>query len=519
MRATLPNKKGSDHQLSDVMTRQNLTEVGPYLAVVVVLTTAVVAGALAAQQPVWAVAAALLMPLALMLIVWPHAPTLAVLFILYTNAAVVAVKFHNVPYIIGASVPVLLLVPLAHFLVVRRQKLVFTSAMPFLFLFLIVQIFGTLLAKDASIALPNLVEFVLEGIGLYFIITNVVRSKTSLRYGIWAILIGGALIGGIVFYQQVTGTFNNNYGGFAQVSNAAFSTGEQTLQGEVEQPRLAGSVGEQNRHAQVMLMLVPLGLFRIWGERSKKLRMVALACTILVTFGFVLAFSRGAALAFIAMLVAMTFMRYISLRQFVLILLGFWVLTQLFPQYGTRALKLQGLLGLVSPDANSGATAADGSLEGRATEMLTAALVFADHPVFGVGPGMYRYHYQDYAKLVGPRWQQGNRQAHNLYLGIAADTGALGFIAFLAIMFVTIRDLLRIRKRGEDQPELANMATALILAIITYLVSGVGLHFAYIRYFWLIMGLAGAISYVASIEKPDSVKEATLSTPHRRIAH
>src|SRR5688572_26773482 len=43
----------------------------------------------------------------LALFVWPDLATLLVIFILYTNAAVIAVNFHGVPYIVGAAVPVL----------------------------------------------------------------------------------------------------------------------------------------------------------------------------------------------------------------------------------------------------------------------------------------------------------------------------------------------------------------------------------------------------------------------------
>ena len=58
---------------------------------------------------------------------------------------------------------------------------------------------------------------------------------------------------------------------------AAFKTGEEALHGNVMQRRLAGPLGEQNRYAQIMLMLVPLGLFRFWGERSIALRQLSYA--------------------------------------------------------------------------------------------------------------------------------------------------------------------------------------------------------------------------------------------------
>jgi hypothetical protein len=68
----------------------------------------------------------------------------------------------------------------------------------------------------------------------------------------------------------------------------------------------------------------------------------------------------------------------------------------------------------------------------------------------------------------------------------------------LLIVFMTLRGLARARKRWlVDEPEIANMATAYMLSIVTYLTTGIFLHFAFIRYFWLIMALAAAVIYIA----------------------
>jgi len=54
----------------------------------------------------------------------PNLATLIVVFILFTNAAVIAVNFHNVPKLVGGSLPALLVFPLASYVIVRREKLV-----------------------------------------------------------------------------------------------------------------------------------------------------------------------------------------------------------------------------------------------------------------------------------------------------------------------------------------------------------------------------------------------------------
>jgi O-antigen ligase len=124
--------------------------------------------------------------------------------------------------------------------------------------------------------------------------------------------------------------------------------------------------------------------------------------------------------------------------------------------------------------------------------------VFLDHPVIGVGPGIFRYYYEEYSTLIGLSVKNQERSAHDLYLQVAAENGLLGLLCLFATLYMTLRSLARVRKRWlTDDPELSNMATAYMLSIVTYLTTGIFLHFAFIRYFWLIMALAAVVILIA----------------------
>ena len=455
-------------------------------------------GFIIASQPLLGIGAVAAVLLALGSLVWPNPLVLTVLLILYTNAAVVAVHFHHVPFVVGAAVPLLLIVPFTYYLIIRREKLIVTPVTLLLALLLVIQLVGTLLsgAQHVAMSANALTTFAVEGFGLFFLITNVVRTPAMLRQAIVALLLAGAFLGFLSFYQQLTRTYANDYGGFAQMSNAAFDTGVEQLQGAVQQRRLAGPIGDQNYYAQFMLMLVPVGLFQFWGARSKLLRVVAAMATLLITIGIALTFSRGAALGFALMLVIMAFMRYIKPYQVVLILLGIILVLQAFPQYGMRLMSLEQLSGVTQQDTG-GINNADSAVQSRMTEMLTAGLVALDYPVFGVGPGLFKYYYPQYAGIVGGQVQATARAAHNLYLEMAAETGISGLICFLLIVFVTLRNLARNRKRClQSSPEFANIATGFTLAIVSYLTAGMFLSLAYERYFWLMLALAAATSQI-----------------------
>ncbi len=284
-----------------------------------------VIGFVAAGQPILVLAIVGGLLLLIAMFARPNASTLIVLFILYTNAAVVAVSFHGFPYLVGLAFPILLISPLAYYIVFRRQKIIIDQVMLFLILFLGVQAISAYFATSTDVVINNVMNYFIEGVLFYFLILNSIRSLPVLRQAIWVILIAGSLISSLSIYQQITQTFDNNYYGFAQVSNAAFGTGVELLAGEVYQPRLAGTLGDQNYHAQIMLMLVPLGLSRIWGEHSKLLRLLAIICTALISLGVGLTFSRGAAVGFLLMIVIMVILRYIKLYQLAIIILGLFL--------------------------------------------------------------------------------------------------------------------------------------------------------------------------------------------------
>ena len=69
---------------------------------VVVLLLAVlggVIGGLLATSPLLALASIVLLVVSITVLSWPEAATLLVIFILYSNIAVVLVRFHGVPFI------------------------------------------------------------------------------------------------------------------------------------------------------------------------------------------------------------------------------------------------------------------------------------------------------------------------------------------------------------------------------------------------------------------------------------
>src|SRR5262245_42772706 len=97
-------------------------------------------------------------------------------FLLYTNTQAVLVQIHHIPFVVAAAVPLILLIPIARDVILRREPLVITPAVPLILAFLAVQLVGALLARRPDESMEGLVTSFLEGLVLYLLVTNAIRT-------------------------------------------------------------------------------------------------------------------------------------------------------------------------------------------------------------------------------------------------------------------------------------------------------------------------------------------------------
>ena len=441
---------------------------------------------------VFVLAAVLLLIMLGLMVLKPESTTAVILFVLYSNLTVVLIRFHGVPEIVSVSCFVLLILPILTYVFVRKQGWVLNNVVILMCLYLGVTVVSAVFSRDILESVNRLIAYFVEGIVLYFLILNAVRTQTVLRKAIWAVVLAGVMMGSISLLQELTGSYNNNFGGLAQAKESGIGTGEVDLSGDkVKRRRLSGPIGSKNRYAQIMVVLLPLALFRFWSESSRFLKLFGLAACIPILSGALLTFSRGAGLSILLVLIIMTLMRYIKVRHFILSLVVSVILVVVaIPDYIYRSYKTYTGLSSV---ASLRVSEADGAVRGRATVNLAALNIFLDHPLLGVGPGQTRLYTREYSQDKGFRRLYGTRRAHNMYLEELADTGVMGFALFMAMIVITLRNLAQARRLHlETNPALAQIATGFFLAIIAYLATAMFLHLSYIRFFWLLMAMGGA---------------------------
>src|SRR3954471_9384655 len=227
--------------------------------------------------------------------IWPWTATAAVVFAVYANVPSVLVVKYGLPPTAVVVVPALLLLPVtASYL--RKQKVVFSPMFALLLLYFAIELASTAQSAEIGTALTHVQTFMIEGLFIFFCVTNAIRTRLELERASVMLLAAASFLGFLTLVQGVTHHYYGSYGGFARVT-------PDYLYGFDPEPRLAGPIGDPNYFAQVMLIAVPIGLLFGSSAKSQGRRFASLAAAGLALAGIVLSYSRGAVLALLIVLI------------------------------------------------------------------------------------------------------------------------------------------------------------------------------------------------------------------------
>ncbi len=417
----------------------------------------------------------------------------AMIFILYTQTYIIVGERYGIPDVVQGLIMLLVLS-------MGTRWIVYTSEIPQgwmrpLFLvgfYCLVCLFSVMYAVFPSAAMPVAVETIKSGV-IALIIAVVIKNKESFRLAIWTLLIVGIFLGTISVIQFSTSSYENDYGGYADSSLSNISAGSDDY-------RIGGPVADPNYYAQMMLILVPLALDRLWNERGKFMRALAGWALGVSSLTVMLTYSRGGFISMAIVVVAMVAIFYRGQLHYLLVVaVLFLFFVNILPSQFTD--RLSTLTELV-PSSSSSGSSQDYSFRGRTSEMIVALQMFADHPLLGVGVGNYQELYQKYAQRLGMEFRSEVRQAHSLYLEIASETGLLGLLSFMLLLWTLLKSIWDGRKLLLEHKltNLFNMITAYGLGLVGYLLAAIFIHSAFPRNFWVIAGIALAIPRIIAVE-------------------
>jgi len=134
--------------------------------------------------------------------------------------------------------------------------------------------------------------------------------------------------------------------------------------------------------------------------------------------------------------------------------------------------------------------------------------MWADYPVFGVGPANYRFVRQASYRIA----VSNDRDAyvcHSLYIEVISELGTLGTLAAAAIIISVFLLTRRVRKRliasnADRQSWEFCLCSGLEMAMIGYLVSGAFVSVFWYPHIWILCGLALGLNTATATPSSDS---------------
>lgn len=435
-------------------------------------------------------------------------PTFALfvfVFLLYSRASEVLNRAMGLPAsipgmaVIFATLMVTVLVTRYGITVLRLPRL--EDWYPFA-LYGLVQLASVLVAADPSAALTTTLTYA-KDMALIAIVVMAVRRFADLWALQWALIVSMGVPALITIYQVVSGS-TSEFFGFAQHYQALIATGESTL---VTRP--SGPLADPNFYAMALVAIIPLALHQSRYARTAALRALAglLACAIGVAA--VLTYSRGGFLAlavviFASMLTGLLRARYVLIGAAIVLMALPFLPGSYVGRFASATTEVPASLqGDAAP-----ATEVDTSVTGRLAVAKAGLLMFAHHPIVGVGIDNFKTRFQDYGRPLGLA-TRAQRSPHNLYIQVAAETGIIGLVAFAALIGSAFAHLRSGWRRWSGVPARSDMYRAFAVALIGYLTASIFLHAAYPRFLWLLLASVLAARAVQ--------QEEPLARPARRV--
>lgn len=339
-------------------------------------------------------------------------------------------------------------------------------------------------AQNYEVARENFVN-VAQNILIAIIVIYFIQHPDSFKLAIWTIIAAGIFMGSISVFQYLTGTFGNNYWGFGGW--------ELQQSGGVSRHRLTGPYYNPNAYAQVLVVIIPLAIDRLWHERRLFLRLLAGLTALVCVLSVVFTFSRN---GFISMLFAVGILfvlRRPSLLPSILSIALLIGVIQFIPS--TYMERIGSLLQISSGQAG---IVSDESFRGRLSENIAALQMFQDRPIFGVGLNNFQFEYQNYSRRIGLDPRRELRSPASLYLEILSEQGLFGTFIFIYLIFTVLRGLLASLNyfKRNNFPELAYMTTALIAGFGGYMFLAISKNSAYSNVYWSLIAVCLSVDQI-----------------------
>jgi len=410
-----------------------------------------------------------------------------VVFMLLTQTTQVLRIHHGLPSPAQPLLVLLLVVIIVRMILYSERPLGWKRIAPIFIALTVSLMISVINAKDFDLAVNDFIN-IMTNIVVVIIMVYFIRTPASFRRIVWTLLAAGIFMGTISVFQNFTNTFGNLYGGFGGWE-LDFSSGS-------GRHRLTGPFANPNAYAQVMIVIVPLALDRLWHERDKFLRILAGWAVIVSVLSIALTYSRNGFLTLVFTLGFLVMMTRPSVAPLIItVALGIGLLNFLPASYLDR------IGSLLQFSSVSSEQISDGSFRGRVSENTAAWMMFRDNPIFGIGLNNFPVYYQDYSRQIGLDVRRETREPASFYLELLSEGGLVGTSLFLYMVIWVFKGLIRAKTQLESLRMFQEMhiVTALIVGLGGYMFFYISKNSAYSNVFWVLIGLALSITQVVAM--------------------
>ncbi len=347
-----------------------------------------------------------------------------------------------------------------------------------LFLYFIIYSASVVMASDQGLAISAILD-VFKDIIVIYCILFALRNSVALKQSIWVVILVTFVVSLFGVYQSISGNYAQTFFGTAMVTMEDYAV------------RLGGPINAPNMWGQTVVSVIALVIFRIIHERRTSIKLLSILILGVLLYEALNTYSRGAYLALGVVVLLIFFVFEDKFNPMIAIAgVGLIILTIPFlpPIYMERFKTV-----LVLAPSNENGVYQDSSFRGRSSEMLTGLSMFTSSPFLGVGAGNYKPNYQEFTQKIGIETRAEARDPHSLYVQLLAENGMFGFLAFVGVMISLFGGLAKAKRSIEHLPILKQAwspwISSLQVSLIGYLIAATFLHAAYIRYFWILVGL------------------------------
>jgi probable O-glycosylation ligase (exosortase A-associated) len=337
-------------------------------------------------------------------------------------------------------------------------------------LFFVLVILSIILASNRPIAITYFSGIYWKIVVMTFAIAWLAQAEKDFSLSLKLITLSGLSVGLVALYNKANS--------ISLVEGTRVTIGRD----------LGSVLGDPNDLSLVLLFPLSFSIsLMLSTDIDRRDRLLGLVTAVVLILAVIATQSRGGLLGIVAVIAAFAWRRVKS--KTLLISCGSSLLLVLY--------AIAGISGRESGGAHE--QGIDESAMGRLHAWDAAIDMALDNPLSGVGIDNFYYNYFFYSEF----WDGMNHAVHSTWFGVLGETGFLGLLIFLSMLFAVVRCAINTLAKINSEPHryppiIATIAEGILSGIIGFCVAGTFLTQGFTWPLYILLAFTVALSHFVS---------------------